>query len=108
MAALEANLNGTAGAAVRANALAFLGKRHKERPDLIVVDPPRIGLGSEITALLSSVAAPEMVYVSCDPATLARDLQKLVSSGYNIESVTLADLFPQTFHLETVVRLRRA
>ena len=108
MVALEENLSGTAGAAVRADALAFLGKRHKERPDLIVVDPPRIGLGSEITALLSSVAAPEMVYVSCDPATLARDLQKLVSSGYNIESVTLADLFPQTFHLETVVRLRRA
>ncbi len=108
MVALEENLSGTAGAAVRADALAFLGKRHKEQPDLIVVDPPRTGLGSEITALLSSVAAPEMVYVSCDPATLARDLQKLVSSGYNIESVTLADLFPQTFHLETVVRLRRA
>ncbi|MGA8728752.1 MAG: 23S rRNA (uracil(1939)-C(5))-methyltransferase RlmD [Terracidiphilus sp.] len=108
MAALEANLSGTAGVAVRADALAFLGKRHMERPDLIVVDPPRTGLGAEMTALLSAVAAPEMVYVSCDPATLARDLQKLVSSRYNIECVTLADLFPQTFHLETVVHLRRA
>ncbi len=83
MAALEANLSGTAGVAVRADALAFLGKRHMERPDLIVVDPPRMGLGAEMTALLSAVAAPEMVYVSCDPATLARDLQKLVSSRYD-------------------------
>jgi 23S rRNA (uracil1939-C5)-methyltransferase len=46
------------------------------------------------------------VYVSCDPATLTRDLRALVASGYTIDSVALADLFPQTFHLETVVRLR--
>ncbi len=108
MAALEENLSGTAGVAVRADALAFLGRQHKERPDLIVVDPPRTGLGAEMTALLGSVAAAEIVYVSCDPATLARDLRTLVGSGYVIESVTLADLFPQTFHLETVLRLRRA
>ena len=78
------------------------------RPDLIVVDPPRTGLGPEITALLAEVAAPALVYVSCDPATLARDLRALTGSGYMIESITLADLFPQTFHLETVVQLRRA
>ena len=48
-----------------------------ERPDLIVVDPPRMGLGAEMTALLSAVAAPAIVYVSCDPATLARDLRAL-------------------------------
>ena len=108
MAALEENLSSTAGVAVKADALAFLGNPHKERPDLIVVDPPRAGLGAEMTALLGSVGAAEMVYVSCDPATLARDLRILVGSGYAIESVTLADLFPQTFHLETVVRLRRA
>ena len=74
---------------------------------MIVVDPPRLGLGPETTELLRQIGAPEMVYVSCDPATLARDLRVLLGAGYAIERVTLADLFPQTFHLETVVRLRR-
>jgi len=105
--ALEANLQGTGGLAVRANTLDFLrGNRPDEVPDLIVVDPPRTGLGAEITTLLAAVAAPALVYVSCDPATLARDLRALIASGYRIESGTLADLFPQTFHLETVVHLR--
>jgi 23S rRNA (uracil1939-C5)-methyltransferase len=112
--ALAANLAGTSGTAVRAATLDFLrGVGAGERPDLvvpdlIVVDPPRTGLGAEITELLGKLAAPRLVYVSCDPATLARDLKALVGSGYGIESVTLADLFPQTFHLETVVRLRRS
>jgi 23S rRNA (uracil1939-C5)-methyltransferase len=75
---------------------------------LVVVDPPRTGLGPEIISLLVQVAAPALVYVSCDPATLARDLRALTSSGYEIQAITLADLFPQTFHLETVVWLRRA
>jgi 23S rRNA (uracil1939-C5)-methyltransferase len=106
--ALTANLAGTAGAAVRASTLEFLRRnRTGERPDLVVVDPPRTGLGPEITALLGQIAAPALVYVSCDPATLARDLRALLAGGYAIESVTLADLFPQTFHLEAVVRLRR-
>jgi 23S rRNA (uracil1939-C5)-methyltransferase len=109
IAALEANLRGTTAAAVKAETLAFLRSNlNGTPPDLIVVDPPRTGLGTEITALLSQRAAPAIVYVSCDPATLARDLKALVGSGYAIESITLADLFPQTFHLETVVRLRRA
>jgi 23S rRNA (uracil1939-C5)-methyltransferase len=102
-------LRGTTGSAVRASTLDFLRRNSKaQRPDLVVVDPPRIGLGTEITALLAEIAAPELVYVSCDPATLARDLRALLASGYAIESLTLADLFPQTFHLETVVHLRRA
>jgi 23S rRNA (uracil1939-C5)-methyltransferase len=107
--ALAANLKGTTGAAVRSATLDFLRRDHKgERPDLIVVDPPRTGLGPEITTLLASLAAPALVYVSCDPATLARDLRALIASGYAIQSLTLADLFPQTFHLETVVHLRHA
>lgn len=106
--ALAANLAGTASESVRATTLEFLRKkRGAEQPDLIVVDPPRAGLGAEVTTELTKVAAPTMVYVSCDPTTLVRDLRALVASGYAIESVTLADLFPQTFHLETVVRLRR-
>jgi 23S rRNA (uracil1939-C5)-methyltransferase len=106
-AALAHNLRSTGGKAVTAETLAFLSHvRADQHPDLIVVDPPRTGLGAETTALLSKVAAPALVYVSCDPATLTRDLRALVASGYTIESIALADLFPQTFHLETVVRLR--
>jgi len=112
IAALTHNLRGSNGSAVKAATLEFLRKeRSGERPDLIVVDPPRTGLGAETTALLAKIAAPEIVYVSCDPATLARDLRALVDSRngprYIIDQITLVDLFPQTFHLETVVRLRR-
>ncbi|MGD1105931.1 MAG: 23S rRNA (uracil(1939)-C(5))-methyltransferase RlmD [Terracidiphilus sp.] len=108
MAALKENLKGTDATAVKATTLEFLrGAAKGERPDLIVVDPPRTGLGAETTELLGRIGAPEMVYVSCDPATLARDLRALAGAGYTIERITLADLFPQTFHLETVVRLRR-
>jgi 23S rRNA (uracil1939-C5)-methyltransferase len=108
-AALEENLRGTTGMAVKAETLAFLrGNRSGERPGLIVVDPPRTGLGAETCALLAEIAAPAVAYVSCDPATLARDLRALIASGYQIQSITLADLFPQTFHLETVVQLRRS
>jgi 23S rRNA (uracil1939-C5)-methyltransferase len=92
---------------MRTETLAFLSRGAKsERPDLIVVDPPRTGLGAETTALLAAIAAPALAYVSCDPATLARDLRVLTGSGYAIESMALADLFPQTFHLETIVHLR--
>jgi 23S rRNA (uracil1939-C5)-methyltransferase len=120
--ALAANLKGTAGTAVRSATLDFLRRCRNpnhpaqrpdpivpdQRPDLIVVDPPRTGLGPEITALMAEIAAPALVYVSCDPTTLARDLRVLTGSGYAIQSITLADLFPQTFHLETVVQLRRS
>jgi 23S rRNA (uracil1939-C5)-methyltransferase len=108
-AALEENLRGTTGTAVKAETLAFLPRnRMGEKPYFIVVDPPRTGLGMETCALLAEIAAPDVTYVSCDPATLARDLRALTGSGYKIQSIALADLFPQTFHLETVVQLRRA
>lgn len=108
VAALEENLAGTNARAVKATTLEFLrGVARGEQPDVIVVDPPRTGLGAETTELLRQIATAQLVYVSCDPATLARDLRVLVDGGYAIENVTLADLFPQTFHLETVVRLRR-
>jgi 23S rRNA (uracil1939-C5)-methyltransferase len=111
VAALKENLHDTTGTAVSSAALDFLHRNQSnkgERPDLIVVDPPRTGLGAEITGLLVEVGAPELTYVSCDPATLARDLRALLASGYEIQSTTLADLFPQTFHLETVVHMRRS
>lgn len=106
---LHKNLEDTAGKAVAADVSAFLkSKTSRSKPDLIVVDPPRIGLGSQVTSLLADVGARALVYVSCDPATLARDLRSFTSAGYSVSSVTLADLFPQTFHLETVVELQRS
>jgi 23S rRNA (uracil1939-C5)-methyltransferase len=95
--------------AVEATTVEFL--RHaviqRERPQLIVMDPPRAGVGAEVCSFLARIAAPEIVYVSCDPLTLARDLKMLVDEGYKLEELHLVDLFPQTFHLETVVVLRK-
>jgi 23S rRNA (uracil1939-C5)-methyltransferase len=113
MGALKENLKGTNAIAVKAATLDFLGGAAKRgqsaegTPDLIVVDPPRTGLGVETTELLAKIAAPMLTYVSCDPATMARDLKALVATGYSIDEMTLIDLFPQTFHLETVLRMRR-
>lgn len=77
------------------------------RPDLVVVDPPRGGLGERVARMLVTLGAPRVVYVSCDPVTLARDLVVLLAGGYRMEQLHLVDLFPQTFHLETVVHLAR-
>jgi 23S rRNA (uracil1939-C5)-methyltransferase len=91
---------------LRSGTLEFLATA-QEKPELVVVDPPRAGLGKEVCAQLVRVGAERMVYVSCDPATLGRDLQFLLQNGYLMEGMTLVDLFPQTFHMETVVSLKR-
>ncbi len=75
--------------------------------DLVAVDPPRAGLGEKTVRLLAELAAPRLTYVSCDPATLSRDLRLLLESGYRVEEVHLVDLFPQTFHIESVIHLTR-
>ena len=77
------------------------------KPDLAVVDPPRVGLGERVARMLTTLGAPRVIYVSCDPVTLARDLVILLASGYRIKQMHLVDLFPQTYHLETVVHLAR-
>ena len=78
-----------------------------DTPDLAVVDPPRSGLGERVARKLANLGAPRVVYVSCDPATLARDLVVFLGAGYRMAQVHLVDLFPQTYHLETVVHLVR-
>ena len=78
----------------------------QQAPDLILADPPRTGIDKHAIAELIRIRARQLVIVSCDPATLARDLHGLGQVGYRIEKVTLVDLFPQTFHMETVVRLK--
>jgi 23S rRNA (uracil1939-C5)-methyltransferase len=88
--------------------LDFLRAREhqRERPSLIVLDPPRAGLGLEAAQILARIAAPTVVYVSCDPTTLTRDLT-ILTAAYKIDSIHLIDLFPQTFHIETIVHLTR-
>jgi 23S rRNA (uracil1939-C5)-methyltransferase len=76
-------------------------------PDLVVVDPPRSGLGERVARQLANLRALRVTYVSCDPPTLARDLVPLLAAGYHVEQAHLVDLFPQTFHIETVVQLLR-
>jgi 23S rRNA (uracil1939-C5)-methyltransferase len=88
----------------KATAEAYL-QQATDPPDLIVVDPPRAGLGPEATRELVRISAPRLTIVSCDPATLARDLQPL-SETYEIDRLALVDLFPQIFHFETVVHLK--
>ena len=105
------NLASTGSEPIAASTIEYL-RRNRElrepRPDLIVLDPPRAGLGDEVTALLNAIGAPKMAYVSCDPTTLARDLRALTIERYRIDKITLVDMFPQTYHLETVVELSRS
>jgi 23S rRNA (uracil1939-C5)-methyltransferase len=106
---LVRSFKGAGKRAVAATTVEFLRGAvvQRERPDLVVMDPPRAGVGAEVCGLLARVSAPAMVYVSCDPVTLGRDLKMLVEAGYNVLELHMVDLFPQTFHLETVVVLRR-
>jgi 23S rRNA (uracil1939-C5)-methyltransferase len=109
---LEANTSGRVARSGRvievrsADVEQFLAKL-KEKPELVVLDPPRAGLTPGIVKHLTRIAPARITYVSCDPPTLARDLAAFTKAGYDISSVHLFDLFPQTFHMETVVGLRR-
>jgi len=111
---LEANLQ--ASGAVSPNwrhttVEAFLEQWH-ERPDLVVLDPPRTGVAARALSRLMKIAPQEIVYLSCDPATLARDLAILAGDAqnpraYRITELHLVDIFPQTYHIEALVRLSR-
>jgi 23S rRNA (uracil1939-C5)-methyltransferase len=76
--------------------------------DLVLLDPPRTGLPVESVADVASLRAPLVVYVSCDPTTLSRDLGVFLKHQYEISSLEILDLFPQTHHFETVAKLRRS
>jgi 23S rRNA (uracil1939-C5)-methyltransferase len=71
-------------------------------PDLIVMDPPRAGLGVKTIEGVLAQGAAHLAYISCDPATLARDSNQLVAGGYSLERLTLFDMFPQTYHIESI------
>ena len=129
---VDANLSATRNLHENAEAAAVAVVSHNEqaeeflkkapasdRPNLVVLDPPRAGLGQSAAATLADLGPDEIAYLSCDPSTLARDLAVLLQTSrkpaelpapkhkYEVSSVDLFDLFPQTFHIEALVRLRR-
>lgn len=79
----------------------------EERPDLIIVDPPRDGIHPKAIGKIIAFGAPEIVYVSCKPTSLARDLEIFQQEGYQVERVKLMDMFPRTVHIETVCLLSK-
>jgi 23S rRNA (uracil1939-C5)-methyltransferase len=74
----------------------------KVKPNRVVVDPPRAGLERAALNAILAMAPEKIVYVSCDPSTLARDARLLTDGGYSIQGITPLDLFPQTFHVESI------
>jgi 23S rRNA (uracil1939-C5)-methyltransferase len=106
---LEANVAAAAVAAQCTNSpVETILNDWQETPDLIVLDPPRAGMPAEAMQRINALAPPRVHYVSCDPATLARDLQSFLAGGFIIEEIHLFDMFPQTFHIETLVKLVRS
>ncbi len=91
---------------VRMDAVNFLS-RFKEDPDAVIVDPPRMGLPREMIHQLGIRRFPLLLYVSCEPSTLARDLARLTRAGYVIKNLELFDMFPQTFHAEMLAVMKR-
>ena len=83
--------------------------QEQERPaDFVLLDPPRAGLGKAVVRRLAELQPRQVALVACDPATLARDLGGLVAAGYRLERMVMVDLFPQTYHLEAIVLLKRS
>jgi 23S rRNA (uracil1939-C5)-methyltransferase len=104
---LEVSSAGKGAIEVRNSDVERYLERCKDAPDLVVLDPPRAGMEHSALTRLVRIAPRRITYVSCEPPTLARDLAVLRGSGYEISEVHLFDLFPQTFHMEAIVRLRR-
>ena len=84
-----------------------LFKIDKYHPDVVIIDPPRKGSTKELVDTLAELDVPRVVYVSCDPSTLARDCAWFRDCGYEIGDVTPVDMFPRTGHVESVVCLER-
>jgi 23S rRNA (uracil1939-C5)-methyltransferase len=109
---LEFNISSRAephrgGIEARAMDVEHFLEKFKDKPDLAVVDPPRAGLAPGVVQQLARIKPARITYISCEPPTLARDLAELLKAGYEISAIHLFDLFPQTFHMEAAVLLRR-
>ena len=104
----EVNLAGMANVEFRQGKVEALLPALGASPSVVLLDPPRAGCAPEALEALETLAPPLIVYVSCNPTTLARDLRRLAAAGYALERVTPIDMFPQTAHIECVARLARA
>ncbi len=91
----------------KADVLKFLRTRPEGTFDTIILDPPRSGAANKVVAQLIRLAPRNIIYVACDPVALARDLQVLAASGYQVKGMRAFDIFPHTHHFETVVALSR-
>ena len=105
VADLKANASAHAGVTVHHQPVEEFLEGRRARPDVVVVDPSRTGLSRAAIDGVIRLRAGRLIYVSCDPATLARDARRLVDAGYSIERVAAFDLFPNTPHVETVTVL---
>lgn len=103
LARLHGRLHGLEGPTILAGKVEDrLVQLEPEEVDSLVVDPPRAGCAAAVLAEVARLRPKRMVYVSCDPATLGRDLARLAEHGYRVEAQSLVDMFPQTYHIETV------
>jgi 23S rRNA (uracil1939-C5)-methyltransferase len=100
----NASLAGASVTAVQDNVESFLAALDRA-PDFVLADPPRAGLGKRVVRELTRLQPKQIRIVACDPATLARDAAALLRAGYRLDDVTMIDLFPHTFHIESVVAL---
>lgn len=82
-------------------------KKQGNKIDVVVIDPPRKGCDENVINLISHFKVPKVIYVSCDPATLARDLKLFAEKSYKVKSIRPVDMFPRTAHVETCVLLGR-
>ena len=103
----NAKLNGLTHCEFIAGDVAKTVNSLKERPDIIIVDPPRPGIHKDAVRDISKFNAEEIIYISCNPKTLVVDLQGFESYGYEVKKVRCMDMFPNTPHCETVVLLQR-
>lgn len=101
----ESNIAGLPNVEIRAGKVETILPDLEQRPDAILLDPPRPGCYPSVLQAIIDFRPASVVYVSCNPATLARDLRILVDGGYRLESVTPLDMFPQTGHIECVSKL---
>lgn len=109
---LEANLKDHPSARPRHMDTESFLAQWKEKPDLVILDPPRAGVTAPALEKLKALGPDDITYLSCDPATLARDLALLTKDApggarYSLSDITLVDIFPQTYHIEALVRLQR-
>ena len=106
----NAELNGIGNAefiCADAHLAAMRLAEHREKPEVVVVDPPRKGMSPEAVDAVAFMRPERIVYVSCDPATLARDILRFTEHGYTLMEATAVDMFPRTSHVETVCLLSR-